>query len=149
LEAIFRKYGQPSSYTKSSQRIGGIPKIAEALRFGLVVARSEERLEIEHVIQDDKGGRAAVGGIIEAPLVEKDVEMNHVTIAKKSQGQPINHDEVAWEQNIDLFVLLAKDQAKDELVQGPNPTEMVGVSLDRTSQVLTYFYTAWVAAKDR
>ena len=66
--------------------MGGIPKIIEALRFGLVVARSEERPKMEQVIQDDKGWRTATGGIIEAPMEEKDNEMNLVTIAKKSKG---------------------------------------------------------------
>lgn len=88
------------------------------------------------------GGRAATGGIIEAPMEEKDVEMDPVTIAKKFDGQPINHDEIAWEQNIDSIVMSAKDHAKEELDQDPDPIEMVGVSLDCTSQVGTYSYTA-------
>ena len=66
LESISRIHiRQPNSYTKSNQQIGGISKIVEALRFRLVVARSEERPKMEQVIQYDKGGRATTGGFIE------------------------------------------------------------------------------------
>ena len=47
---------------------------------------------MEQAIQDDKGGKAATEGIIEAPLEEKSIEMNLVTVAKESERQLINHD---------------------------------------------------------
>ena len=111
------------------------------LRFGLVVARSEERLEMEQGIQDDKGERTATEGIIEAPTKEKDVEMNPVTIVKEFEGRPINHDEVSWEQNIDSLVMPTNSRTEDKVNQDPNPIEKTGVSLDHTGQGATYFFS--------
>ena len=81
----------------------------EVLRIGMAVARNKEKPKLDQIIQDDKGGMAATRGTIEAPPEEKSVEMNHVTVAKESEGQPINHDEVAWEQHIDSFVMPTKN----------------------------------------
>jgi len=142
LEAISRKHRwQLNGYAKSNQQIEGIPKTTEALRFRLVVTRCEKRSEMEQAIQDDKGGKVATRVIIEAPTEEKSVEMNLASITMKFEGQLINHDEVAWEQNIDSLVMLANSQAKDKVNQDPDPAERARVSLDHTGQVGTYFFS--------
>jgi len=48
LEAIYRKHGlQSKGYIKSSQQIGGTPKVVEFLRLGMDDAGSEERPPLE------------------------------------------------------------------------------------------------------
>lgn len=51
----------------------------------MVVAGSEERAELDQTIQDDKKGMLVTREVIEAPLEEKSVEMNLITIVKNQK----------------------------------------------------------------